>query len=55
VGGDLLNFGQGHGLVGFVLEVEGAAVFGMVADEPVKDNDGAVCAAANISCQSDWV
>ena len=55
VGGDPLNFGQSHGLVCFVLEVEGAAVFGMVADESVKDNNGAIFIAANIRCQSERV
>ena len=55
VRGDLLNFGQSHGLVCVVLEVEGAAVFGMVADESVKDNNGAIFIAANIRCQSDRV
>ena len=53
--GDLLDFGESHGLVCFVLEVEGAAVFGMVADESVKDNHGAIPVAANISRESDWV
>ena len=53
--GDLLNFGQGHGLVRFVFEVEGAAILGMVADKSVEDNNGAVCVAANISGESDWV
>ena len=52
VRGDLLNFGESHGLVCFVLEVEGAAVFGMVADESVKDNNGAIFIAANIGCKS---
>ena len=52
VGGDLLNFSQSHGLVSLVLEVEGAAVFGMVADESVKDDDGAITIPANKSCQS---
>jgi hypothetical protein len=52
VGGDLLNFGQSHGLVCFVLEVEGAAVFGMIADESVKDNNSAIFIAANIRCES---
>jgi hypothetical protein len=52
---DLLNFGQSHGLVGLVFEVESAAVSGMVADESVKDNDGAILIAANISRESDWV
>ena len=51
VRGDFLNFGQCHGLVSLVLEVEGTAVFGMVADESVKDNNGAVAIPANISCQ----
>jgi len=52
VRGDLLNFGQCHRLVSLVLEVQGAAIFGMVADEPVKDNHRAVAVPANISCQS---
>ena len=52
---DLLNLGQGHGLICFVLEVEGAAVFGMVADEAVKDNDGAIIIAANMGRQCNRV
>jgi len=55
VGGDFLNFSQCHGLVSLVLEVEGAAVLGMVADESVKDNDGAICVASNKSCQTNGV
>jgi len=55
VRGDLLNFSQSHGLVGLVLEVEGAAVLGVVADESVKDDYGAVFMGANISCQGDRV
>jgi hypothetical protein len=51
VRGDLLNLGQSHGLVSLVLEVEGAAVSGMVADESVKDNYRAVSIAANLSSQ----
>jgi hypothetical protein len=53
--GDLLNFGQCHGLVSFVLEVKGAAVFGMVANESVKDNNGALAIPANIGCQCNRV
>lgn len=52
VGGDLLNLGESHGLVCFVLEVERATIFGMVADEAVKDNNGAIFIAANIGCKS---
>lgn len=52
VRGDLLNFGESHGLVRFVLQVESAAIFGMVADEAVKDNNGAIFIAANIGCKS---
>jgi hypothetical protein len=55
VSGDLLNFGKGHGLVSLVLEVQGAAVFGMVADESVEDHHGAVSIPANISRQSNRV
>ena len=55
VRGDLLNFSQGHGLVGLVLKVEGAAVFGMIADESVEDDYGAVFIGANISCQGNRV
>jgi hypothetical protein len=52
VRGDLLNFGQSHGLVSLVLKVKGATVFGVVADESVKDDDGTIPIAANISSQS---
>ena len=52
VRGDFLNFNERHGLVSLVLKVESAAVSGMVADEAVKDNNGAIFIAANIGCQS---
>ncbi len=50
--GDLLDFGDGHGFVGFVFEVKGAAIFGMVADEAVKEHNGAVASAADMSGES---
>ncbi len=55
VRGDLLNFDKSHGLVCFVLQVESATIFGMVADEAVKDNNGAIAVAANMSCERGWV
>lgn len=51
VGGDLLHFGQGHGFVSLILEVKGAAILGMVTNEAVEDDYGAVAVAANMSCQ----
>ena len=53
--GDLLNLGQGHGLVSLVFEIEGAAVLGMVADASVKDDDGAIGIPANEGCQCERV
>jgi hypothetical protein len=55
VRGDLLNLDKSHGLIRLVLQVEGATIFGMIADESVKDNNGAIFIAANIRCQSDRV
>ena len=49
VRGDFLDLGDGHGFVRFVFEIEGAAVSGMVADEPVEDDHGAICALADMA------
>src|SRR6202035_1062167 len=48
VRGDFLNLGDGHGLVGLVLQVTSAAIVGMVAHKSIKNDDGAVCASTNV-------
>ena len=50
--GDLADFGYGHGLVGFVIEIEGAAAVGLIADATVKGNYGAISLATNVGDQS---
>lgn len=54
-GGDFLDFGEGHGFVGLVVEVEGTVIFGMIADKSVKNDDGAVFVAADMGSQRDWI
>lgn len=45
---DLLHFGEGHGFVGFVIEVKSAASVGFVANEAVESDDGAIPVGADI-------
>src|SRR6266446_931289 len=46
---DFAHFGEGHGFVGFVVEVKGWAIVGLVADETVEDDDGAVFGRAHVA------
>jgi len=46
---DFAHFGEGHGFVGFVVEVESGAVVGLIADETVEDDDGAVFGRAHVA------
>src|ERR1700694_1161226 len=36
LGGDLMHFGEGHGFVSFIVEIERGAVVGLIADETVE-------------------
>ncbi len=49
LGRDLAHFGEGHGFVGFVVEVERGTIVGLIADETVKRDDGAVLGGADVS------
>jgi hypothetical protein len=46
--GDFRHFGEGHGFVGFILEVESAAAVGIVANTTIEGNDGAVSGLAEL-------
>jgi hypothetical protein len=47
-GRDFADFGQGHRLVGFVIEIKSAAAVGLVADASVKSDDGTVAGHADM-------
>jgi hypothetical protein len=55
LGDDFAHFGEGHGFVGFVVEVQCGAVVGLVADEAVEGDDGAVFGGANVADQGGHV
>jgi hypothetical protein len=46
LGADFLHLGEGHGFVGFVVEIEGRAIVRLIADETVEGNDRAVHGSA---------
>jgi hypothetical protein len=46
--GDAADFGEGHGLVGFVVEVEGGTAVRLVADAAVEGDDGSIFAGADM-------
>lgn len=46
---DLADFGEGHRLVGFVVEVERGAAMGFVADAAVEGDDGTVFVGADVA------
>ena len=48
-GGNFVHLGNRHGLVGFVVEVERAAIVGLIADAAVEGDDGAVGGRADVS------
>jgi hypothetical protein len=48
---DFAHFGEGHGFVSFVVEVKSGAVVGLVADEAVESDDGAVLGSADVAGQ----
>jgi hypothetical protein len=56
--GDFSDFGDSHGFVGLVVEVEGAAAVGVVADAAVESDDSAVGGGAHMVDQRgdiDWL
>jgi len=42
LGRDFSHFSKGHGFVSFVVEVESRTIVGLIADETVEGDDGAV-------------
>jgi hypothetical protein len=58
LGGDFANFGDGHGFVGLVLEIESGTIVGMVADATVESDDGPSFGCADVADDSvnvDWL
>ena len=53
--GDFSHFGQGHGFVGLVIEVERGAAVGLIADEAIEGDDGAVFGSAHMTDERAWV
>ena len=51
LGANFAHFGEGHGIVGFVVEVESGAIVRLVADETVEGDDGAVFGGAHVAGQ----
>jgi hypothetical protein len=52
---DFSHFGEGHGFVGFVLQVESGTIVGLVADETIESDGGAVFGRAHVACQRGYV
>ena len=48
---DFADLGEGHGFVGFVVEVEGGAAVGLVANAAIEGDDGTVGRGANMADQ----
>jgi len=48
---DFAHFGEGHGFVGFVVQVESRTIVGLVADETIESNSGAVFRRAHVAGQ----
>jgi len=55
VRGDFAQLGVGHGLVGFVLEIEGALAFEIVAHEAVEDHGGAIFEGLEVEQNFAWL
>src|SRR5882672_598113 len=55
LGRDFSNFGEGHGFVGFVVEIESGEIVGLIADETVEGDDRAVFGSADFADESGHV
>ena len=55
LGRDFSHFGEGHGFVSFVVEIERGAIVGLIADEAVEGDDGAVFGSTDVGDQSGHV
>src|SRR5882762_852057 len=49
MGGDFAHFGEGHRLVGLVVEIEGRATVRLIADKAVEGDDSAVFGRADLA------
>jgi hypothetical protein len=48
---DFAHFGQGHGFIGFVVEVKRGAIMRLIANEAVEGDDGAIFGSAHVAGQ----
>src|SRR6267143_2102309 len=55
LGGDFSHFGEGHGFVRFIVEIERGAIVGLIADETVEGDDGAIFGSADEADESGHV
>ncbi len=46
---DFFHLGESHGFVRFVIEVQGAATMGFIADKPIEGNDGAILTGTEVA------
>src|SRR5882762_6869300 len=49
LGADFAHLGEGHGFVGFVVQVESRTIVGLIADETVEGGDGAIFGRAHVA------
>lgn len=52
---DFAHFRKGHRFVRFVNEIERGPVVGLIADEAIESDDGAVAGGANVTDKSSHV
>ena len=48
---DFAHFGEGHGFVGFVVHVESRTIVGLIADETIESDGGAIFGRAHVAGQ----
>lgn len=48
---DFAHFGEGHGFVGFVIQVKSRTIVRLIADETVESDDGAIFGRAHVMGQ----
>src|SRR5260370_28983245 len=48
---DFAHFGESHGFVGFIIEIQSRAIVGLIAHETVEGDDGAVFGGADVAGQ----
>ena len=52
---DFAHFGEGHGFVGFVVQIESRTIVGLVADETIESDGGAIFGRTHVACQRGYV